>query len=54
MSIERICREFIYIERCPLLKHGIATYSRFGGLLELGDKKPTRFIEIFTKMERQN
>jgi hypothetical protein len=29
-----------------LLKHGIPTVSRFGGLLELRDKKPVRFIEI--------
>jgi len=29
-----------------LLKHGIPTSSRFGGLLELRDKKPTRFVEI--------
>ena len=31
-----------------LLKHGIPTNSRFGGLLELLDKKPTRFVEIIT------
>jgi HTH-type transcriptional regulator, global nitrogen regulator NrpRI len=29
-----------------LLAHGIPTYSRFGGLLELRNKKPTRFVEI--------
>ncbi|MCX5798973.1 MAG: DUF128 domain-containing protein [Proteobacteria bacterium] len=29
-----------------LLKHGIPTVSRFGGLLELHDKKPVRFVEI--------
>ena len=29
-----------------LLAHGIPTYSRFGGLLELKNKKPTRFVEI--------
>jgi HTH-type transcriptional regulator, global nitrogen regulator NrpRI len=29
-----------------LLKHGIPTTSRFGGLLELQDKKPVRFAEI--------
>jgi hypothetical protein len=29
-----------------LLKHGIPTVSRFGGLLELQNKKPTRFVEI--------
>ncbi len=29
-----------------LLKHGIPTVSRFGGLLELRDKKPVRFVEI--------
>jgi len=29
-----------------LLKHGIPTMSRFGGLLELRDKKPVRFVEI--------
>jgi repressor of nif and glnA expression len=29
-----------------LLKYGIPTNSRFGGLLELQDKKPTRFVEI--------
>jgi len=28
-----------------LLAHGIPTYSRFGGLLELQDHKPTRFVE---------
>jgi repressor of nif and glnA expression len=31
-----------------LLKYGIPTNSRFGGLLELQDKKPTRFVEIIT------
>ena len=29
-----------------LLAHGIPTYSRFGGLLDLQDSKPTRFVEI--------
>jgi len=29
-----------------LLKHGIPTASRFGGLLELRDKEPVRFVEI--------
>ena len=29
-----------------LLAHGIPTYSRFGGLLELRDSKPSRFVEI--------
>ncbi|MGA1864849.1 MAG: DUF128 domain-containing protein [bacterium] len=29
-----------------LLQHGIPTTSRFGGLLELKGKKPTRFVEI--------
>ncbi|MDD5009790.1 MAG: NrpR regulatory domain-containing protein, partial [Syntrophorhabdaceae bacterium] len=29
-----------------LLKHGIPTISRFGGLLELQDKTPVRFVEI--------
>jgi HTH-type transcriptional regulator, global nitrogen regulator NrpRI len=29
-----------------LLKHGIPTVSRFGGLLELRDRKPVRFVEI--------
>lgn len=29
-----------------LLQHGIPTHSRFGGLLELHDRKPTRFVEI--------
>jgi hypothetical protein len=29
-----------------LLAHGIPTYSRFGGLLELQDYKATRFVEI--------
>ncbi|HOW55558.1 MAG TPA: NrpR regulatory domain-containing protein [Syntrophorhabdaceae bacterium] len=29
-----------------LLKHGIPTVSRFGGLLEIEDKKPVRFVEI--------
>lgn len=31
-----------------LLAHGIPTNSRFGGLLELRDKKPLRFVEIIT------
>jgi repressor of nif and glnA expression len=31
-----------------LLKYGIPTNSRFGGLLELRDKKPARFVEIIT------
>ena len=29
-----------------LLQHGIPTNSRFGGVLELCDKKPVRFVEI--------
>ncbi len=29
-----------------LLKYGIPTTSRFGGLLEITDRKPTRFVEI--------
>lgn len=29
-----------------LLKHGIPAASRFGGLLELVNKKPTRFVEV--------
>ncbi|HOJ72131.1 MAG TPA: NrpR regulatory domain-containing protein [Syntrophorhabdaceae bacterium] len=29
-----------------LLKYGIPTTSRFGGLLEIKDKKPVRFVEI--------
>jgi repressor of nif and glnA expression len=29
-----------------LLAHGIPTYSRFGGLLELKDHEPVRFVEI--------
>jgi repressor of nif and glnA expression len=29
-----------------LLKHGIPTISRFGGLLELRDRQPTRFVEM--------
>lgn len=29
-----------------LLQHGIPTNSRFGGVLELRDKKPVRFVEI--------
>jgi HTH-type transcriptional regulator, global nitrogen regulator NrpRI len=29
-----------------LLKHGIPTTSRFGGLLELQNKRPVRFVEI--------
>jgi repressor of nif and glnA expression len=31
-----------------LLAHGIPTKSRFGGLLELRNRKPTRFAEIIT------
>ncbi len=31
-----------------LLQHGIPTTSRFGGLLELQNRKPTRFVEIIT------
>ena len=31
-----------------LLKYGIPTNSRFGGLLELQGRKPTRFVEIIT------
>lgn len=31
-----------------LLKYGIPTNSRFGGLLEIKEKKPTRFVEIIT------
>jgi len=31
-----------------LLKYGIPTNSRFGGLLELQDRKPTRFVEVIT------
>ncbi len=31
-----------------LLAHGIPTISRFGGLLELIDKKPNRMVEIIT------
>jgi len=31
-----------------LLKYGIPTHSRFGGLLELENRKPTRFAEIIT------
>ena len=31
-----------------LLKYGIPTNSRFGGLLELRNGKPTRFVEIIT------
>jgi len=31
-----------------LLQHGIPTASRFGGLLELRDRRPTRFVEIIT------
>lgn len=31
-----------------LLKHGVPTTSRFGGLLELQDRFPTRFVEIIT------
>jgi repressor of nif and glnA expression len=29
-----------------LLKHGVPTASRFGGLLELRDSHPTRFVEL--------
>lgn len=29
-----------------LLSHGIPTYSRFGGLLELNNYKPNRFVEV--------
>jgi repressor of nif and glnA expression len=29
-----------------LVAHGIPTHSRFGGLLELRDHKPTRFVEF--------
>ena len=29
-----------------LIKYGVTTFSRFGGLLELRDKKPNRFVEI--------
>ena len=29
-----------------LLRHGIPVVSRFGGLLEVRDKKPTRFVEM--------
>ncbi len=29
-----------------LLKHGVPTVSRFGGLLEMKDKKPVRFVEV--------
>ncbi|MBU1740392.1 MAG: DUF128 domain-containing protein, partial [Proteobacteria bacterium] len=31
-----------------LLQYGIPTMSRFGGLLEVADKKPVRFVEIIT------
>lgn len=31
-----------------LLKYGIPTNSRFGGLLELRDRRPTRFVQIIT------
>ncbi len=31
-----------------LLKYGIPTNSRFGGLLELRERKPIRFVEIIT------
>lgn len=31
-----------------LLSHGIPTRSTFGGLLELNDREPTRFVEIIT------
>jgi repressor of nif and glnA expression len=29
-----------------LLKHGVPTVSRFGGLLELNSSRPTRFVEL--------
>ena len=29
-----------------LLRHGVPTYSKFGGLLELSDGHPTRFVEL--------
>ena len=29
-----------------LLKHGVPTTSRFGGLLELRDRTPVRFVEM--------
>ncbi len=29
-----------------LLKHGVPTASRFGGLIQLRDSKPTRFVEM--------
>jgi repressor of nif and glnA expression len=29
-----------------LLAHGIPTFSRFGGLIEIEDRKPTRFVAI--------
>lgn len=29
-----------------LLKHGVPTHSRFGGLLEIRDRQPTRFVEM--------
>jgi len=31
-----------------LLKHGIPMHSRFGGLLELRDGRPSRFVEMIT------
>ena len=31
-----------------LLKHGVPTVSRFGGLLEVKDKRPTRFVEMIS------
>ncbi|MBF0550220.1 MAG: DUF128 domain-containing protein [Deltaproteobacteria bacterium] len=31
-----------------LLQHGVPVTSRFGGLLEIRDKKPTRFVEMIT------
>jgi HTH-type transcriptional regulator, global nitrogen regulator NrpRI len=31
-----------------LLKHGVPTHSRFGGLLELQDGRATRFVEMIT------
>ena len=35
-----------YHLKWSLLKYGIPTNSRFGGLLELQGRKPTRFVEI--------
>jgi repressor of nif and glnA expression len=31
-----------------LLRHGIPTTSRFGGLLEIRDRQPTKFVEVIT------